>query len=95
MLAIIFGDFSLFIGFGLLLLPLLLTEVSRPRDALWGALFLLLGLVLVINNERFLGSPMIAVLCGALLIGRLGLEVAQSRLLQLSEEEKLRLRSIE
>jgi hypothetical protein len=36
---------------------------------------LLLGLVLVTSADRLSGSPMLAVLCGGLLIGRLGLEV--------------------
>ncbi len=95
MLAILIGDFSLIVGLAILLLPLFLTELSRPRDGIWGAVVLLLGLVLVTCNERLRGAPMLAVLFGTLLIGRLGVEVAQSRWQHLSEEEKLRVGSLE
>ncbi len=90
MLAILVGDFSLIVGLVVLLLPLLATELSRPKDAIWGALVLLLGLVLVTTSERFRGAPMLAVLSGTLLIGRLGLEVAQGRWNYLTQEEKER-----
>jgi hypothetical protein len=49
---------------------------------------LLLGLVLVTSAERLSGAPMLAVLCGGLLIGRLSTEVSQSRWRQLSKEER-------
>ncbi len=90
MLAVIIGEISLLVGLLILLIPLFLTELSRPRDAFWGALVLLIGLVLITNSDRFLGSPMIAVICGSFLIGRLGLEVSQSRWQKLSNDEKSR-----
>ncbi len=93
MLAIVIGSLSLLVGFGMLSLPLIATELSRPRDSFWGAVLLFLGLVLITNNERFLGSPMLAVLCSAMLIGRLGYEVGLSRWMQLDESEKTRLTS--
>ena len=40
---------------------------------------LLLGLVLVTASDRLTGAPMLGVLCGGLLIGRLGSEVGQQR----------------
>ncbi len=90
MLAILAGDASLLIGLLLLLLPLVATELSRPSDAVLGALVLVLGVILITSHDRFIGSPMLAVLSGALLIGRLGIEVGQSRWNQLSNEEQTR-----
>ena len=95
MLATLTGDLCLLVGLAVLLLPLLATELSRPRDGAWGAVVLLLGLVLVTSNDRLRGAPMLAVACGALLIGRLGSEVAQARWHQLSPEEQQRLGSRE
>jgi hypothetical protein len=54
---------------------------------------LLLGLVLVTSSDRLGGSPMVAVLCGSLLIGRLGSEVGQQRWRALTPEEQQRLGS--
>ena len=95
MLATLTGDLCLLAGLAVLLLPLLATELSRPRDGVWGAVVLLLGLVLVTSNDRLRGAPMLAVACGALLIGRLGREVAQARWQQLSHDEQQRLGSRE
>jgi hypothetical protein len=95
MLATLAGFLALLLGLSLLLLPLLVTELSRPRDSAWGAVVLLLGLVLVTSAERLTGSPMLAVLCGGLLMGRLGSEVAQGRWRALSDEERQALRSTE
>ena len=88
MLATLGGCFALTLGIAVLLLPLLTPELSRPRDAVWGAVVLLLGLVLVTSAERLTGAPMLAVLCGGLLIGRLGSEVGRGRWNQLSGEER-------
>ncbi len=95
MLATIAGDLCLLLGLAVLLLPLLATELSRPRDGIWGGTVLLLGLVLVTSSDRLRGAPMLAVICSALLISRLGAEVAQSRWQRLSQEEQQRLRSKE
>jgi len=56
---------------------------------------LLLGLVLVTSAERLTGAPMLAVLCGGLVVGRLGGEVAQGRWRALTDEERQALRSVE
>ena len=93
MLATLGGFLALVLGLTILLLPLLVSELSRPRDAAWGAVVLLLGLVLVTSSERLTGAPMLAVLCGGLLIGRLGSEVAQGRWRALSDEERASLLS--
>jgi hypothetical protein len=95
MLATLGGTLALAVGVAVLLLPVLVSELSRPRDAAWGAVVLLLGLVLVTSAERLTGSPMLAVLCGGLLIGRLGTEVGLARWRQLTEEERQRLGSTE
>ena len=95
MLATIAGDLCLLLGLAVLLLPLLATELSRPRDGIWGGVVLLLGLVLVTSSDRLRGAPMLAVICSALLISRLGCEVAQARWQHLSQEEQQRLQSRE
>ena len=95
MLALLSGSLALALGLAVMLLPLLSPELSRPRDAVWGAVLLLLGLVLVTGADRLSGSPMLAVLCGGLLIGRLGGEVMQLRWSQLTPEEQQRLSSLE
>lgn len=95
MLATLTGDLCLLAGLAVLLLPLLATELSRPRDGAWGAVVLLLGLVLVTSSDRLRGAPMLGVACAGLLISRLGAEVGQARWQQLSNEERQRLGSRE
>ena len=95
MLANVGGSLALGLGLALLLLPLLAPELSRQRDAAWGALVLLLGLALVTSSDRLTGSPMVVVVCAGLLIGRLATEVGQARWRQLSPEEQQRLGSLE
>ena len=95
MLATLTGDLCLLAGLAVLLLPLLATELSRPRDGAWGAIVLLLGLVLVTSSDRLRGAPMLGVACAGLLISRLGAEVGQARWQQLSDEERQRLGSRE
>ena len=95
MLAIFGGALALLLGLLLLLLPLLVSELSRPRDSVWGAVVLMLGLVLVTSADRLTGAPMLGVLCGGLLIGRLGLEVGQGRWRALSDAERQELGSPE
>ena len=56
MLATLGGLLALPLGLSVLLLPLLLPELSRPRDSAWGALILLLGLVLVTSADRLSGA---------------------------------------
>jgi len=95
MVATLAGLGALILGLGLLMLPLLATELSRPGDSAWGALVLVLALVLVTCADRLTGSPMLAVISGGLLIGRLTVEVGNGRWRQLSPEEQQRLGSVE
>ena len=95
MVATLGGLLALPLGLLVLLLPLLATELSRPRDSAWGAVVLLLGLVLVTSADRLTGAPMLGVVCGGLLIGRLSAEVGQARWRQLTPEEQQRLGSLE
>ena len=91
MLATLGGALALLLGLAVLLLTLLAPELSQPRDAAWGAVVLLLGLVLVTSADRLTGAPMLGVLCGGLLIGRLAMEVGQGRWFRLTPEEQQRL----
>ena len=93
MFATLGGSLALLLGLVVLLVPVLTPELSRARDAVWGAVLLLLGLVLLTSSDRLGGSPMVAVLCGSLLIGRLGSEVGQQRWRALTPEEQQRLGS--
>ncbi|MFI0401789.1 MAG: hypothetical protein ACH34U_02610 [Cyanobium sp.] len=95
MVATLAGLGALLLGLGLLLLPLLATELSRPGDSALGAMVLVLALVLVSCADRLTGSPMLAVISGGLLIGRLTVEVGNGRWRQLSPEEQGRLGSWE
>ena len=95
MLATLGGALALLLGLAVLLLPLLAPELSRPRDAVWGGVVLLLGLVLVTSADRLTGAPMLGVLCGGLLIGRLAVEVGQGRWFRLTPEEQQKLWSAE
>ncbi len=89
----LFGCFSILCGFLILLLPLILTELSRPRDWLMGGLFLVLGLILLVENDLFRGSLILLVISGATLLGKMILEISQSRWFQLSTMEKARVGS--
>jgi hypothetical protein len=95
MVASLSGTLALLVGLAVMLVPLLAMEMSRPRDSVWGAVVLLLGLTLVTSADRLTGAPMLAVLCGGLLIGRLSLEVLQLRWRVLTPEEQQRLLSVE
>ena len=95
MLANVAGLLALVAGLVILLVPLMTPELARQRDSFWGAVVLLLGLTLVTCSDRLVGAPMLAVACATLLIGRLSLEVSQSRWRQLTIDEKQTLVSVE
>ena len=95
MLISIFGDFFIVVGFLILLLPLILVELSRPRDWLNGGLFLFLGLFLLVESDVLRGSINLLVFSMAVLYGKLILEIIQIRWNQLSSEEKNRIGSLQ
>jgi len=93
MVVSIFGYLFLFVGLLILALPLMLVELSRPRDWLMGGLFLFLGLFLLVENDLFRGSINLLVISMAILYGKMILEIIQTRWYQLSSEEKKRIGS--
>ena len=95
MLNSIFGYFFLCIGLMILAVPLILVELSRPRDWLIGGLLLFLGLFLLVENDLLRGSINLLVICMAILYGIMMSEIIQNRWNQLSFEEKKRIGSFE
>ena len=88
MVVSIFGYLFLLVGLLVLALPLMLVEISRPRDWLMGGLFLFLGLFLLVENEILRGSINLLVISMAILFGKMILEIFQNRWYQLGSEEK-------
>tara|TARA_Y100001968_G_scaffold80550_1_gene71672 strand:- start:663 stop:1181 length:519 start_codon:yes stop_codon:yes gene_type:complete len=95
MLISIFSCLFLFIGLLILALPLILVELSRPRDWLMGGLFLFLGLFLLVENDLLRGSINLFVISMAILYGKMMLEIMQTRFYSLSFEEKKRIASFD
>ena len=91
----IFGYLFLFVGILILALPLMLVELSRPRDWLTGGLFLFLGLFLIVENDLLRGSINLLVISMTILYGKLIFEIIQTRWYQLSSEEKKRIGSFQ
>ena len=82
------GYLFLLVGFLILALPLMLVELSRPRDWLMGGLFLFLGLFLLVENDLLRGSINLLVISMVILYVKMSLEIIQNRWYQLSSEEK-------
>ena len=95
MVVSILGYLFLFVGLLILALPLMLVELSRPRDWLMGGLFLFLGLFLLVENDLLRGSINLLVISMAILYGKMILEIIQTRWYQLSPEEKKRIGSFQ
>ena len=95
MVVSIFGYLFLFVGLLILALPLILVELSRPKDWLMGGLFLFLGLFLQVENEILRGSRNLVVISMAILYGKMMLEIFQTRWYQLGSEEKKRIGSFQ
>ena len=91
----IFGYLFLFVGLLILVIPLILVELSRPRDWLIGGLFLVLGLFLLVENDLLKGSINLLVISMALLYGIMMSEIFKTRWHQLSLKEKKRIGSFE
>ncbi len=95
MLISIFGYFFLAFGLLVLVLPLILVELSRPRDWLISGLFLFLGLFLLVENDLLRGSINLLVISMSILYGIMVLEIIQNRWYKLSSEERNRIISFE
>tara|TARA_B100000579_G_scaffold165524_1_gene134431 strand:- start:378 stop:893 length:516 start_codon:yes stop_codon:yes gene_type:complete len=95
MLISIFGYFFLVVGLLILALPLVLVELSRPKDWLIGGLFLFLGLFLLVENDLLRGSINLFVSSISILYALMILEIIQNRWNQLSFDEKKRIASFE
>ena len=95
MLISIFGYLFFLIGLLILVLPLLLVELSRPRDWLMGGLFLFLGLFLLVEYEILRGSLNLLIISMTILYGKLILEIFQNRWYQLSSDEKKQIGSFQ
>ena len=89
------GCFYGITGLTILLLPLLFRELSRPRDSVWGGLIIIFGLILIVDNDRFVGAPKFAEIVGLLVFIRFFVELSQHRLQLLTLEEKTNLKSID
>ena len=95
MVVSISGYLFLCVGLLILALPLILVELSRPRDWLMGGLFLFLGLFLLVENDLLRGSINLLVISMTILYGKLIFEIIQTRWYQLSSEEKKRIGSFQ
>ena len=95
MLISIFGYLFVVVGLLIVFFPLLLVELSRPRDWLMGGLFLFLGLFLQVENALLRGSINLLVISMTILYGKMIFEIIQTRWYQLSLEEKKRIGSFE
>ncbi len=95
MLVSTFGFLYLFMGLKILALPLILVELSRPRDWLIGGLFLFLGLFLLVENDLLRRSINLFVISIVILYGLMMSEIIQNRWNQLSFDEKKRIGSFE
>ena len=95
MLISIFEYLFFVVGLLILALPLILVELSRPRDWLIGGLFLFLGLFLLVENDLLKGSINLLVISMALLYGIMMSEIFKTRWHQLSIKEKQRIGSFE
>ena len=95
MIVSILGYLFLFLGLLILALPLMLVELSRPRDWLMGGLFLFLGLFLLVENDLLGDSINLLAISMAVLYGKMSLEIIQTRWYQLSSDEKKKVGSFE
>ena len=95
MVVSIFGYLFLFVGLLILAFPLMLVELSRPRDWFMGGLFLFLGLFLLVENDLLGGSISLLVISMEILYGKMILEIIETRWYQLSSEEKKRIVSFQ
>ena len=89
------GYLFLLIGSLILTLPLILVELSRPKDWLMGGFFQFIGFYLLAESELLRGSINLLVISLVILFGKMCLEIFQNRWYQLSSEEIKRIGSFE
>tara|TARA_B100000214_G_scaffold335648_1_gene279058 strand:- start:1486 stop:2004 length:519 start_codon:yes stop_codon:yes gene_type:complete len=95
MVVSIFGYLCFYVGIFVLALPLILVELSRPRDWLIGGLFLFLGVFLFVENDLLSDSINLLLISMAILYGKMILEISQNRWSKLSSQEKKRIGSFQ
>ncbi len=88
MIAIFIGYLALIVGFFLLILPLLITELSRNRDWITGTLFMIFAVVIINDYDRLDGSLIIALVSLTLIIGKMMIEISIVRWQFLTDKEK-------
>ncbi|KGG13128.1 MULTISPECIES: hypothetical protein [Prochlorococcus] len=84
---------NILLGFLVLFLPLMLTELSRPKDSFWGALIIVFGLILLLEADSFDWNQAVALFFATVIFLRLLWEVSSNRWHQLTLEEQTSLRS--
>jgi len=95
MIISIFGYLFFCVGLLILALPLMLVELSRPRDWLMGGIFLFIGLFFLVERDLLRGSINLLVISMVILYGKMMSEIIQNRWNQLSFEEKKRIGAVE
>ena len=91
----VFAYLFIFFGLLILVLPLLLIELGRPRDWLMGGLFLFLGLFLIEENDVLSGSINLFITSMIMLFGKMIQEISQTRWNQLTMQEKKQIGSFQ
>ena len=88
------GSFYILLGSIFLFIPLIYLEVGRPKDLIKAFLNLLIGIILIINNNFFDNSFIaIFLLLTALILFYL-VEIFSSRWNQLTDQEKSKLTTL-
>lgn len=90
---IILSSIYILLGFFILILPSIILELGRPNDLLIAGFVLLTGVFLIIKQNIFVNSLIIFVLINFLLMVFLLLEIFSIRWNQLSEKEKMKLKT--
>ena len=87
------GFFYIFIGSIFLFIPLIYLELGRPKDLIKAFLNLLIGLILITKTKTINESSSLILLLITVLIVSYLVEVFTSRWNQLTDKEKIKLRT--
>ena len=93
MLIVLLGSFYILIGIIFLLTPLIIIELSRPRDLLKSGLILTIGVFLIIKQYTFNYFYSIIFILNTFLIGFFVIEIFTNRWNQLSQNEREKLKN--